>query len=473
MDTSANQPHFVTCPCQYCSGKIEFDANQFDAAENTTVPCPHCGLETIIFVPEQRVPPIISTPNKYESFKSLFNRAQKGDRECQYLVGIAFLNGEGITQDVSEALKWIHRAAEGGYPIAQLWLGEFYRAGEDYAESRKWYHLAADNGNADAQYALGVVYGFGQGVPKDSAEAAKWYRMAAEQGHSTAQNNLGVAYDHGEGVALDKNEALKWFRLGADNGDTDAQFNLALHYCRGEGVAEDWTEAVKWSRKAAEQGNANAQFLIGAAYWGGEGVLKDSTEAVKWLRLAAEQGHPRAQFQLGFAYESGEGIAKDYAEANRWFHLAAERGDADAQYALGLAYGQGEGVPQNFVEAYKWTNLAATQNLETAKQLRETLVQQMTPSQIEEGQRQSLIEASKIRKPTNRALQDRRGRAAIPSEVRREVWRRDGGKCVKCGSRTNLEYDHIVPISKGGSNTARNIELLCESCNRAKSDSIQ
>jgi Holliday junction DNA helicase RuvB len=64
-------------------------------------------------------------------------------------------------------------------------------------------------------------------------------------------------------------------------------------------------------------------------------------------------------------------------------------------------------------------------------------------------------------------------RDAIPSTVRREVWRRDGGKCARCGSRKNLEYDHIIPVSKGGSNTARNIELLCESCNRSKSASIQ
>ena len=64
-------------------------------------------------------------------------------------------------------------------------------------------------------------------------------------------------------------------------------------------------------------------------------------------------------------------------------------------------------------------------------------------------------------------------RDAIPSAVRREVWRRDGGKCVKCGSRKNLEYDHIIPVAKGGSNTARNIELLCEKHNREKRDSIQ
>jgi hypothetical protein len=63
-------------------------------------------------------------------------------------------------------------------------------------------------------------------------------------------------------------------------------------------------------------------------------------------------------------------------------------------------------------------------------------------------------------------------RPRIPENIRIEVWRRDSGKCARCGSRTNLEYDHIVPISKGGSNTARNIELLCEKCNRSKSNNI-
>lgn len=63
-------------------------------------------------------------------------------------------------------------------------------------------------------------------------------------------------------------------------------------------------------------------------------------------------------------------------------------------------------------------------------------------------------------------------RRPIPEAVRREVWRRDEGRCVDCGSRERLEFDHIVPVSKGGSNTARNIELRCESCNRRKSDRI-
>lgn len=60
----------------------------------------------------------------------------------------------------------------------------------------------------------------------------------------------------------------------------------------------------------------------------------------------------------------------------------------------------------------------------------------------------------------------------IPKKIKDDVWNRDGGKCVECGSNHKLEFDHIVPFSKGGSNTYRNIQLLCESCNRKKSDKI-
>ena len=60
----------------------------------------------------------------------------------------------------------------------------------------------------------------------------------------------------------------------------------------------------------------------------------------------------------------------------------------------------------------------------------------------------------------------------ISEEVKDAVWIRDQGKCTQCGSNENLEFDHIIPFSKGGANTKRNIQLLCEPCNRIKSDRI-
>jgi len=60
----------------------------------------------------------------------------------------------------------------------------------------------------------------------------------------------------------------------------------------------------------------------------------------------------------------------------------------------------------------------------------------------------------------------------IPQDVKNNVWRRDEGKCTECGSNEDLEFDHIIPHSKGGANSYRNIQLLCEKCNRKKSSTI-
>ncbi len=63
-------------------------------------------------------------------------------------------------------------------------------------------------------------------------------------------------------------------------------------------------------------------------------------------------------------------------------------------------------------------------------------------------------------------------REPISQSVQDKVWNRDGGRCVKCGSNIKLEFDHIIPFSKGGANTYRNLQLLCEKCNRKKSNKI-
>ena len=64
-------------------------------------------------------------------------------------------------------------------------------------------------------------------------------------------------------------------------------------------------------------------------------------------------------------------------------------------------------------------------------------------------------------------------RHSIPSDLRKIIWNRDGGKCVRCGSDRELEYDHIIPVTKGGSTTEKNLELLCSTCNRSKFDKIE
>lgn len=61
-----------------------------------------------------------------------------------------------------------------------------------------------------------------------------------------------------------------------------------------------------------------------------------------------------------------------------------------------------------------------------------------------------------------------RNRPRLTNAVMSEVWTRDAGKCVDCSSIEDLEFDHIIPFSKGGSSTTDNLRILCRSCNRKR-----
>jgi len=60
-------------------------------------------------------------------------------------------------------------------------------------------------------------------------------------------------------------------------------------------------------------------------------------------------------------------------------------------------------------------------------------------------------------------------RGVIPDDVKQFVWIRDQGRCVHCGSSTELQFDHVIPVSMGGSSDPANLQILCGPCNRRKS----
>ena len=66
-----------------------------------------------------------------------------------------------------------------------------------------------------------------------------------------------------------------------------------------------------------------------------------------------------------------------------------------------------------------------------------------------------------LQRPGNR-------REAISEDLRRVIFRRDGGACVRCGSPELLQFDHVIPVSRGGATTSDNLQILCIVCNREK-----
>lgn len=196
-----------------------------------------------------------------EEIPQLKAKAENGDAAAQVRLGRAYLKGNGVEADASEAIKWFRKAAEQNNSEAQVYLAYCYDGGgpeENLAEAIKWYRRAADLNNASAQFNLAACFEFGRGVEKNAEEAARLYRRAADQNNAEAQASLGLCY--------------------------------AL----GQGVPKNMTEAINWWSKAAQQKNPRAQYNIGASFQNGLTGKPDLAAAAIWYRLAAEQGHPQA-----------------------------------------------------------------------------------------------------------------------------------------------------------------------------------
>lgn len=63
-------------------------------------------------------------------------------------------------------------------------------------------------------------------------------------------------------------------------------------------------------------------------------------------------------------------------------------------------------------------------------------------------------------------------RGKVKNELRFKIYKRDGNRCLMCGSTDNLEIDHIIPISKGGKSTFDNLQTLCKECNLRKANHL-
>jgi TPR repeat protein len=167
--------------------------------------------------------------------------------KCLLWIGIGLLIAAGAAAvDLDE----LRSKAEQGNAQAQYELGMIYDAGRDVqrdlSQAAHWCTKAAEQGHAAAQNCIGSMYQFGDGVAQDDAAAASWYAKAADQGYGEAYTNLGYMYDLGKGVAQDRAKGVELYLKGAEKGSLNAMLNLGISYWKGAGVAVDRVEAFKW-----------------------------------------------------------------------------------------------------------------------------------------------------------------------------------------------------------------------------------
>jgi len=150
-------------------------------------------------------------------------RADDGDADAQFSLGVLCSAAEGEQQDLPQAARWYQQAAEQNHPLAQ--------------------------------FNLSLMLAEGQGVPRDDAGALRWMRRAADHGDAGAQYSLGklchrASLDSPElDAAESRIEAYKWLTLAAAQGYKDAAIS-----CSGLSLV--------MSREELAEANARAQRLL-------------------------------------------------------------------------------------------------------------------------------------------------------------------------------------------------------------------
>lgn len=156
-------------------------------------------------------------------------QAEKGSADAQNNLGFAYLRGDGLPQD--------------------------------YSQARSWFENAANGGSTQAMHNLADMYRRGSGVPEDLEMAAQWIRKGAELGEPSEQMHICLIYALGKGVRQDFVLAYAWCNLGSSRNPRDsrlddvetraevAKFLSPSQLAEGQGLSSGWKEGESIGRE--------------------------------------------------------------------------------------------------------------------------------------------------------------------------------------------------------------------------------
>jgi TPR repeat protein len=257
-------------------------------------------------------------PATQEQQQDLTKQEKKILKNMNYLAGILFIDGTGVSQDVQNGISYLTRASELGHEGAGVELAK----------------ILGDPFKYPNEYNMEKSLELYQGVAERAASAAE----------GAVRRNMSAA-------------------------DARALTDLARVYYEGsETVPRDVEKSYRYARKVAESiGEQYCQFIVGDVLLNPPSNMKqDVQQSIFWLTQAGEQGFPLAIETLSRLYFTGKvkGVQRDYEQARNW----CLRGDdiwpsglGYCQTCLGDMFRQGLGVPRDLIRSFEYYQKAATQ----------------------------------------------------------------------------------------------------------------
>ncbi len=339
-------------------------------------------------------------------FKTLLEKAKKGDPEAMFELGRCYEAGRETAPNQDKAVKYYRQSADKGYSYGQVAYAICLLTGKGVKKDFKLFAdyaaKAAQQDNSIGWLNLGNAYHNGWGVAVDRSKAAECYQKAADLGNISAKSDLGYYYSEGLGglprnikkarqlltEALDKGDkrapyflaniyiqrktlssfpkAADYLEIGVERDDDSSRCLLGNLYEEGMGRPQDVHKAAELYQAAASHNFPMGLRNMGRIYILGRGVEQNSPKAGEYMLKAAQLGDAKAQYYCGVMHEEGNGLYKNMKLAVDFYEKAAKKGDPEAQYRLGMLYKRGRGVARNMSTASSYLNASAQQGYQPA-----------------------------------------------------------------------------------------------------------
>lgn len=317
--------------------------------------------------------------------------AEAGSGDAMFSLYHCCHEGKYLKQDDTSAFLMLDQSTHvAATPEKARLLGNAYRDGigvsQDYNKAFECYSWAASKGDILAIGSLGLMFQEGKGVEKnqETADALlsqynEWMRWTlddilpldvaqekAQQGDANAMYQLGNRYHEGDEVEQNMDKAVEWWQKAHEAGNIEATHNLGV-FALAQGDAE---KGVEYLTQSSTAGYIRSFHVLGQHYLCHTEEEGHIQKAIDALTTAAEQGYTLSQWDLAVIYHDDDDyVSQDYDKARYWLEKCLEADYPPAHYAIGKTLVNGDLYKQDYNKALEHLRTAVEQGVHDADAL--------------------------------------------------------------------------------------------------------
>jgi TPR repeat protein len=292
------------------------------------------------------------------------NSSTPSNGDAHYQLGFLREIGEGLRQDIPQAIQIYTDLAKLKNPEAVYRLAKMYEIGNqvelNFQRVLFLYEKAADLGCLNAQFRLGQLYSDKNDSVFSVENTFRYYMMAADQNHPEAKYRLAIMYLDGIGVEQDFIQAYTLFSESRDLRCEDAEniFQVPIDYRKNFDI--DYKKVAQIFKLVCEYGLNSLEYNLGYHYeyesiFHYDSIsyinIDDIQKAILWYEAAAPKDSPEAQYRLGCIHEMRSSSSKWFMTSH--YYLKSRRnGNPDAAYKLTCTYLNKNRVSNRFQKAF-------------------------------------------------------------------------------------------------------------------------